>query len=103
MIKWNNRILIVNFDGNPNTSIITHYSPCEGSETAESHYADLTNATTSILKHNFLIFMGDFNAHLASTPENKYTYHDKINLNGQLLYDYAQEADLLIANSHFRK
>ena len=35
--------------------------------------------------------------------QKKYTYHDKTNLNGHLLYDYAQEADLLIANTHFRK
>ena len=82
VITCNNRILIVNFDGNPKTTIITHYPPCEGSETDESHYADLTNATASIPKHNFLIVMGDFNAHLTSTPENKQTYHDKTNLNG---------------------
>ena len=89
MITWNNRILTVNVDGNPKKTTITHYSPCEGSETAESQYADLTNATALIPKHNFLIGMGDFNAHLASTPENKNTYHDKTNLNGQLLYDYS--------------
>ena len=89
MIKWNNRILIINFDGNLNKTIITHYSACEGSDTAEIHYVDLTNATDSIPKHNFLIVMGDFTAHLASAPENKYTYHDKTNLYGQLLYDYA--------------
>ena len=28
--KWNERILIVNFNGNPMTTIIIHYSPCEG-------------------------------------------------------------------------
>ena len=55
VITWNNRILIDNCYGNLKTSIIIHYSPCEGSETAESHYTDLTNATASILKHNFLI------------------------------------------------
>ena len=76
MIKLNNRILIVNFDGNPKKTIITYYSPCEGSETAQSHYVDLNNVSASIPKHNFLIIMGDFNANLASTPANKYTYHD---------------------------
>ena len=47
--------------------------------------------------------MGDFNSSLASNPENKDTYHDKINLNEQLLYDYVQEEELLIENTHFRK
>ena len=34
VIKWNIRIIIVHFNGNPKTSIIIHYSPCEGSDEA---------------------------------------------------------------------
>ena len=34
-----------------------------------------------------MIVMGDFNDYIALKPENKYTYHDKTNINGQLLYD----------------
>ena len=36
--NWNSRILIVNFNGNPKTTIIIHYSSCEGSLNAEEHY-----------------------------------------------------------------
>ena len=40
--KWNERILIVNFNGNPMTTIIIHYSPCEGRNDAAEHYYQLT-------------------------------------------------------------
>ena len=38
IVKWNERIMIVNFEGNPKTTIIIHYAPCEGSKEAEDHY-----------------------------------------------------------------
>ena len=84
VIKWNRRIIIVHFNGNPKTSIIIHYSPCEGNEEVEDHYANLTSATLSIPKHNFLIVMGDFNAHFGQSSANKYSYHSIINSNGQI-------------------
>ena len=64
-----------------NTTLLVRVYP-RYSDISESHLtADLTNVTASIPKLNFLIVMGDFSAHLALTPENKYTYRDKINLN----------------------
>ena len=74
IIKWNNRILIVNFNGNPKTTIIVQYSPCEGSPNAEEHYKQLAIATSTIPIYNVLLTIGDFNAHLSESHINRYTY-----------------------------
>ena len=62
----NKRILIADFNGNPATTIIAHYSPVEGSPDAQDHYNALTRAISSIPKHNVLMIIGDFNGHLGS-------------------------------------
>ena len=102
-MKWNDRILIVNFKGNPNTTIIIEYSPCEGSPNAEEHYNQLTIATSSIPKHNVLLKIGNFNAHISENSKSKYTYHNSSNSNGKLVIDYAEEANMLLTNTHLRK
>jgi len=48
------------------TSIRIHYAPCEGASTAKEHYSNLVAATASILKHNAILTMSDFNAHLGN-------------------------------------
>ena len=60
------RIMIVNFNGNPQTSIIVCYSPTSVSDPMEidNFYDILNSATKQIPKHNVLIISGDFNAHL---------------------------------------
>ena len=102
--KWNERILIVNFNGNPITTIIIHYYPCEGRNDAAEHYYQLTQATATIPKHNVLLTVGDFNAHIGShDTDNKFTFHQSINTNGKLAIDYAEEADMITTNTHFQK
>ena len=61
---WNKRIIIAHFNGNPGVTIITHYSPVKGNKEAEEHYANLSAAISEAPKHNLLMIMGDFNAHL---------------------------------------
>ena len=75
--KFNDRILIANFAGNPKTTVVVVYSPVEGDsdENREQFYDNLTIATKAIPKHNFLIVMGDFNAHIGKEDGFKYTYH----------------------------
>ena len=85
------------------TSIIIYYSPYEGSDEAEDHYANITSATLSIPKYNFLIVMGDFNAHFRQSSANKYSYHSITNSTGQIATDYIQENDLLTTNTNFQK
>ena len=100
--KWNDRILVAEFNGNPNTTIIVHYSPCEGSPDAEEHYNNLNSVVSSIPKHNVLLVVGDFNAHIGKT-HRQYTYHDTTNKNGQLVIDFAEEADMIITNTNYKK
>ena len=103
IIKWNNRILIVNSNGNPKTTIIVHYSSCEGNPNAEEYYKQLSIATSTIPKHNVLLTIGDLNAHISESNFNRYTYHITTNTKGKLVIDYAEEANLKVKNTNFRK
>ena len=99
---FNERIIIAHFNGNPKTTVIVHYSPTEGSATAEDHYNNLANAIKSIPKHNVLLVVGDFNAHIGK-EDAAFTYHEITNSNGKLLLDLAEENDLTITNTTFQK
>ena len=58
--------------------------------------------TTAIPKHNIVIVMGDFNAHLGA-DDATYTFHSSTNSNRKLMIDYLQETNLMIGNTSFRK
>ena len=96
------RILQVDINGNPGTSIIVSYSPVNGNDDAEEHYSLLSNVTNAIPKHNVILSIGDFNAHIGRDLA-LHSYHDLTNQNGHLLVDYSQECNLLITNTHFEK
>ena len=100
--KYNERIIIAHFNGNPGTTIIVHYSPTEGSETSEEHYTNLGNAIKLVPKHNILLVIGDFNAHIG-VEDAKYTYHNNTNTNGKFLLDLVAENNLVITNTTFQK
>ena len=87
VIKWNERIIIATFEGNPKITIIVNYSPVEGDDEAEQHYNQLSSAVKQVPKHNILIVLGDFNAHL------KYSYHETSNANGKLVNNFIQEVE----------
>ena len=79
-----NRIMILNFNENPQTYIIVSYSPtnvCDPTE-IENVYENITSTTIQIIKHNVLIIAGDFNAHLGIQDGFKFTLHDESNING---------------------
>ena len=99
---FNERIIIAHFNGNPATTVIVHYSPTEGSDSAENHYNNLSNAIKSIPKHNVLIVVGDCNAHIG-TEDALFTFHDDTNTNGKLLLDLVEENNLVITNTSFQK
>ena len=101
---WNKRILIVHFNGKgyPTLTVVVHYSPVEGNEEAEEHYETLLDAIQSIPKHNVLLVLGDFNAHLGE-DQARFSYHKNTNSNGELMSDLADAAGLLITNTQFQK
>ena len=45
-------------------SVIVHYAPVEGSDEAEEHYNNMSSAVHEVPKHNIIMVIGDFNAHL---------------------------------------
>ena len=100
--KINERIIIAQFHGNPMTTIIVHYSPINGSSDAEDHYKKLLDTINLVPKHNILLVLGDYNAHLG-TDNAKNTYHTETNTNGQYLADLAEEGNMIIGNTEFQK
>ena len=97
--------MIVNFNGNPQTSIIVCYSPtnvCDPPE-IKNVYELLISTTRQILKHNVLIIAGDFNAHLSIKYGFKFALHDESNKNVILLKDYILENNVLCLNTHYQK
>ena len=68
--------------------MIIHYAPCEGAEDSEEHYNNLSNAVQTVPKHNMILVVGDYNAHLGS-DDALYSFHKETNKNGELLIDFA--------------
>ncbi len=99
-----NRNLIVNFTGNPKTSIIVTYSPTNASSKDEidKYYDDLRGCIDSIPTHNFLMLLGNFNARLGK-EDARHTMHLSTNRNGNYLVDLIMEKDLIVTNTYFKK
>lgn len=98
------RILIVNLQGNPATTIIVTYCPTNVVDEAiiEKHYDNLRRAIDSIPAHNLLMVVGDFNARIG--PEDaKFTFHEATNRNGKYLMDLVIEKNLINACTMFQK
>ena len=102
VVPHNECIITAHFSGNPAISVIVHYSPTEGSDTAEEHYNNLVTAISAVPKHNVLLVLGDCNAHLGEEAV-KHTYHKRTNSNDEHLLDLACEANLIITNTAFQK
>ena len=98
------RIIVASFVGNPATTVICAYSPTNCSEEDEvvAFYKDMSDTARSIPPHNVLLVCGDFNAKLGSSDRVHY-FHSQANRNGQHLQDYADEFNLVIGNTAFRK
>ena len=52
--------------------------------------------------HNVLIVAGDFNARIG-LYNAKFAYHTITNRNGEFLHEFAQENDLVITSTTFKK
>ena len=52
--------------------------------------------------HNVLIVVGYFNARIG-LGNAKFAFHTSTNRNGEFLHEYAQENDLVITNTTFKK
>ena len=69
--------MMTTFNGNPNTTIISCYSPTNVSEELdlefEQFYLDLAYLTIQIPIHNMLVMGGDFNAQIDQITYSKFS------------------------------
>ena len=81
---------------NPTTTVISCYSPTNISEEEDvtDFYRELSNFNRLLSKHNIVIIAGDFNAHLGLVENNKFTFHNITNRNGDHLEDFISEKTL---------
>ena len=68
--KISPRVLILELEGNPKSTIISCYSPHNSSDEqdVDDFYSILRSVLDDVPAHNYLIIPGDFNAKLG--PEN---------------------------------
>ena len=103
--KYTDKILVAHFNGNPSNcitlTIIARYVPCEGSDESEEYYFNPASATTAITKHNIVIVMGDFNAHLGADGAT-YTFRSSTKSNRKFIIDYLPETNMMISNTKKR-
>ena len=99
------RMMVATFNGNPNATIISCYSPTNVSEETDliAFYNDLSSLVRSIPKHNVLIIGGDMNAQIGKNVNHKFSLHNSSNRNGQHLIDFMLENRLTCLNTKFQK
>jgi len=102
--KVSNRIIVAEFNSNPKTTFVTCYSPTNVSEQVDidNFYSILSHTIHSIPAHNFLILAGDFNAQLG-VDNVKFSYHESTNRNGNKLFDFMFQHQLVATNTLFMK
>ena len=86
MEKIQPRMMVARFNRNPSITIISCYSPTNGSEETEliAFYNELSSLVRSISKHNVLVIGGDLNAQISKNINNKFSLHDSSNRNGNI-------------------
>ena len=103
--KISPRIMIANFKGNPQTTVISCYSPTNVHDEieVEDFYNELAAVVRQLPKHTFIVIGGDFNAQLGKSDDNRYTYHTTTNRNGTMLQNFLTENKLICLNTKFQK
>lgn len=108
--KISSRIILINFDCNPQLTIISAYAPTNiASETDKVAFYDLLEYTiNSIPQHNLLFVAGDFNAQIGSDSHmasprtvGRSTYYDKTNSNGEKLISLCESTSLRPLQNRF--
>ena len=98
------RIMILELQGNPKTTIICAYSPHNDAPECdvEDFYSNLRATMEQIPQHNFFVLCGDLNAKLG-TPDVNFSFNETTNRNGEMLIDFMEEFNLFSSNNHFMK
>ena len=98
------RIIVLELEGNPKTTLVCVYSPTNSSplDEIEEFYTTLRTTIEQVPLHNFLVIAGDLNAKLGP-DEAKFSFNPKTNRNGEMLIDFLEEFNLYISNTSFMK
>ena len=99
------RMMVVTFNGNPSTTIVSCYRPTKVSEETDliAFYDELFSFVHSIPKHNVLVISGDMNAQIGKSVNHKFRLHNSLNRNGEHLTDFTLENRLTYLNTKFQK
>ena len=99
------RMMTATFNGNPRITIISCYSPTNVSEETEldAFYDELSSLERSILKRNVLVIGRDMNAQIGKKGNNRHSFHNTSNRNGQHLTEFMMENRLTCLNTNFQK
>ncbi|KAL5253694.1 hypothetical protein ACHWQZ_G013463 [Mnemiopsis leidyi] len=107
MKSYQGRVFLISFDGNPRLTVITVYSPTEGSSEAEAEgfHECLRGAISDVPALHLLMVVGDLSAHLSRVDVNDkgWYWHQTQNRNGGLLRDTMLEGYLEATNHRFQK
>ena len=103
--KIPHRMMLDTFNGNPNTTIISCYTPTNAGEEKDigTFYNELSSLVHSILKENVLIIGEGMNARIGNNENNKFSVHNSSNRNGEHLTDFSLDTRLTCLNTKFQK
>ena len=95
-------MIVAPFNGKPNATIISCYSPTNVSEETDviTFYNELSTLVRSIPKHNVLIIGGDMNPQIGKNVNKKFSLHNS-SRNGEHLTDFTLENRLTCLNTKF--
>ena len=103
--KISPRIVVATFNGNPQTTIISCYSPTNVSEEQDvlHFYNELASLVRAVPRHNMLIIAGDMNAQLGRNQHHKHAFHAETDRNGKHFNHFLTENNLYCLNTRFQK
>jgi hypothetical protein len=108
--KISDRILRVDFAGNPATTVVVVYAPTndKSTEITDQFYNDLIKCKIEVPPHKMLIIAGDFNARIGTDSATanpkivgKHMYQEESNKNGLKLVEFCETADLRPTQTRF--
>ena len=99
------RMMVAMFNGNPSTTIISCYSPTNVSDETDliAFYNEQSSFVCSIPNHSVLLIGRDMNVKIVKNVNNKLSFHNSKNRNGEHLTDFTLENRWTCLNTKFQK
>ena len=99
------RMMTATFNCNPRIIILSCYSPTNVSEETEQDvfYDELSSLVRSIPKHTVLVTGRDMNAQIGKNRNNRHSFNNTSNRNGQHQTEFMMENRLTCLNTNYPK